>query len=295
MKHINRRKIAFLAVILFTFALSVAFDWPQNENSTNSFFSYFGQLRGGTIETSLIFNDNEDISAAEDGKIVIYITEHTDDFGWFESTLGNAIILGHNDNLATVYANLDEDEIPSEIDYASEVKKGTKLGVSGNSAWQEADSCLEFQVIDLERHTAINPRILMPHSGSELELDIGRITLDDEKGETHYLINERVLNSGLYSVYRTRQEVAIPARTVLGLNGATVESIEYDILKKVNGKLCVLANNGDKAYSVEDIYPDTERQLLGKIQLTRGHAALSITVVNFLNSAKTTTYNLDIN
>ncbi len=298
MKFKNHKLPFLIAIIVFITisCISVfAFDWPQNSNSTDSFFSYFGQLRGNTLSSSLIFNQNEEIHASDDGNMMIFISEHTNDFGWFESTLGNAIIMSHDDNLATVYANLDEEEIPQSIETLSAIEKGTFLGVSGNSGWQDGSSCLEFQVIDRIKHSSINPRILMPRIGEELPLDIGRITLDDANGTTHHLSNERQLQSGYYSVYRTRQEVAMPAKTIIALNGTTVETIQYDTLKESSGKLCALANNGSKMYSVEQIYPDNDRQLLGNVQLTRGHVALTITVVNILNTARTTTYNLEIN
>lgn len=269
-----------------------AFDWPQENVSLDSFYSYFGQLRGGTLEGSLIFKENADISASSDGIVSVIITEHTNDFGWFESTLGNAVLIEHENEWVTVYANLDEETFPQELQEMNEIAAGTFLGTSGNSGWQEGQSCLEFMVIDRKSANLANPRPLMPRLSAELPLEFGRITLDDSNGTTHYLSTERTLSSGTYTVYHLRQDVAVPYRSVVAVNGATVESISYDTLREDSGRLCVI---GNRAYSVEDVYPDGNRQMLGRVQLTRGRAELSLTLIDILGTARTVRYNLDIN
>ncbi len=269
-----------------------AFDWPQSETSSDSFFSYFGQLRGGTIESSLIFMDNSEIKAADDGNILAVITEHSDDFGWFESPLGNAVLIAHEDNLVSVYANLEEDTLSDYLKDGDEISTGTIIGISGNSGWQEGQSCLEFQVLDTKAQAALNPRVLMPRIGNEKPLVVGELSLDDKRGGTHYLLNERYLPAGSYSIYRSRENVCVPYRTIVAINGATVERIDYDMLKEKNGRLYV---QGNSSYPVETLYPDKKRQLLGQIQLTRGHTTLDVTIFDIQGSIRTIRYNLEIN
>ncbi|HBB15003.1 MAG TPA: hypothetical protein DCZ76_12125, partial [Treponema sp.] len=85
-----------LAVTLLgTAAALFAFSWPQAQTNSDTFHSYFGQLRGGTISSSLIFKDNSEVKTADPGDILAVIDDHTEDYGWFESTLGNAVIIGH--------------------------------------------------------------------------------------------------------------------------------------------------------------------------------------------------------
>src|SRR5574344_2800299 len=110
-----KQTAAFAATLIISSSAAFAFDWPQMETASDSFYSYFGQLRGGTIETSLIFKDSSDVKAADKGTIIATLTEHGDDFGWFESTLGNTVIIAHDNQLMTIYANLDEDTVPPTL------------------------------------------------------------------------------------------------------------------------------------------------------------------------------------
>ena len=275
-----KKTILTLTCAFFSFC-GFSFDWPQKETNSDSFYSYFGQLRGGTINSSLIFKDPSEVKAADKGRITAIISDHSDDFGWFESALGNSVIISHEDGLS----------ISKEIEEKQFVESGEFLGTSGNTGWQEGQSCLEFKVFDSKNNSAVNPRILMPRAGRELPLTMGTITLTDKNGVSHNLLNERRLPAGKYYVYRTRQNVAVPYKTITAVNGATVENISYDVLKESNGKLCV---KGNEHYSIKEIYPDSTKQLAGIVQLNKGSCTLTITIVNILNSASTISYKLDI-
>lgn len=134
-----------LSILSLCISSLSAFDWPQNEILSDSFFSYFGQLRGGTIGTSLVFSESREVKAADDGKVLAVISEHDED-ELFESTLGNAAILAHKDDLITVYANLDSQALDT-LYKMNDVKSGTVFGGIGSSGWQEGEGCLEFQVL----------------------------------------------------------------------------------------------------------------------------------------------------
>lgn len=285
-----KKTILSVACAFFSFC-GFSFDWPQKETQADSFYSYFGQLRGGTINSSLIFKDASEVKAAEKGRITAVISDHSDDFGWFESALGNSVIISHEDKLSTVYANLDENAVSQEINEKQFAESGEYLGSSGNTGWQEGQSCLEFKVFDSKNNSAVNPRILMPRTGRELPLTMGTITLTDQSGLSHNLLLERRLPAGKYYVYRTRQNVAVPYKTIIAINGATVENISYDVLKESNRKLCV---KGNANYSIKEIYPDETKQLAGIVQLNKGACTLTITIVNILNSASAISYKLDI-
>lgn len=287
MKHTS----AIISALILTASSLFAFEWPQENVSSESFSSYYGQTRGKTINSSLIFKDSSEIKAAEDGAVAIILSDHDDDFGWFESTLGNTVIIQHKDTLSTVYSNLDEDSIPDSVSKNSEIKQGQNIGASGNSAWQEGQNCLELKVFDSKRGASINPRILMPRIGKELKLSVGTVVLIDSNDVEHNLLLERKLPSGKYRIYKTRQPVTVPYKTVTAINGASVETINFDILKEKNGKLCAI---GNRMYSFEEVYPDDKKHLVSEIQLNKGHATLSITVVNILGAAETISYGLDI-
>ncbi|MBQ7159847.1 MAG: M23 family metallopeptidase [Treponema sp.] len=281
--------ISATALFILTASATFAFDWPQNAIQSDSFYSYFGQIRGGTINASLIFTDSEEIKAADNGKVIGVISEHSEESELFESTLGNALIVAHKDDLQTVYANLDRESQRQR--YALDtVKTGTIFGVCGNTGWQQGQANLEFQVVDTKNQVFINPRVLMPRVGKELELTIQNVTAVSRKGNEYTLgINKR-FPSGTYYLYRKRQEIAMPYRTTIFINGAAVETISYDMLTERNGRLCT---NGNKNYPVTLLYPDLNRQLLADISLPKGHNVISIVATDILGKEVTLTYSMD--
>lgn len=273
---------------------ALAFDWPQEEIAANMFYSYFAQLRGGTLETSLIFKDGAEISAAANGTVTAVIREHTDSMGWFESTLGNAVIISHDNNLMTVYANLDEETLAPSLSQETKAITGMYIGQSGNSGWQQGQSSLEFIVLDTKNHSTINPRTLMPRVGQELPLVMGQVTVEAKDGTTHILSQTKKLSAGTYSIYRERQQVAVPYRTNISVNGTSMETLQYDSLREVNGKLCV---HGNSWYPLEQVYPDEKRQLLGQVFLSPGRNIITLTISDITglpSGTKTASYTVDV-
>ena len=95
-------------LILFSFSQSLlAFDWPQDDITADSFNSFFGQNRGGEISSSVVFSTPSIVKAADDGELLVIISEQDDDTDFFPSTLGNALVLSHKDNILSVYGNLE--------------------------------------------------------------------------------------------------------------------------------------------------------------------------------------------
>ena len=179
---------SFLFFLTFT---AFSFNWPQEQIvESDAFYSYFAQLRGNTISNSLIFAETSEIKACEDGFLTVYITEHSDDSDFFPSTLGNAAVISHEDNLITVYANLDSESLTEEHFQVNEISSGGSLGYSGNSAWQQGRSALEFQVFDITKNISINPRLLMPRIGKELPLSISEVKLQNAKNGKFYSLPE---------------------------------------------------------------------------------------------------------
>ncbi len=287
----NYKKITVILLFIHCIFTAFAFDWPQTEILSDSFYSYFGQLRGGTISSSLIFQESSDIKSSDDGNIIAVISEHDGDQGWYNSPLGNAVIIAHKDNLLTVYGNLDGETLAPNLEQMRKVQTGTRLGTSGNSGWHQGNSCLEFQVIDTKQKTAINPRILMPRIGKELEIIIGNISAVSKKGIVYDFLNQQTLPAGQYLLYRQRQKISIPYRTSVSINGAVVETINFDLLRQDNNRLCVA---GRKTYPVELVYPDDKKQLLADVTLSRGRNVLTIIATDILGASKTVTYTLNI-
>ena len=282
----------YLVLLLFaaSFPLS-AFNWPQEEIMPDSFYSYFGQLRGGTISTSLVFANTSDVKAADNGKVIAVINEYDDDSCFFPSSLGNAVIVAHNDSLLTVYGNIDGETLSKVVYTSASVKNGTVFGSSGNSGWQQGRSSLEFQVIDTKNNTAINPRVLMPRIGEELPLTLTGITLENKTGTRYDLLIQRTIPSGQYRVYRQRQPVAIPYKTRITINGIIIDTVTYDQLIRDGNTVCVA---GRKNYPKDELYPDDRLQLLGEVILTPGKNTLGMTLTDILGKETTSAYSLTI-
>lgn len=286
------KKILTFCIALFSNICVFAFDWPQTEVvQSDKFYSYFGQLRGGTISNSLIFSDPSEIKAADNGKVAVVITDFQDDTSFFPSTLGNSIILTHKDNLLTVYGNIDYDTINDTLKEAGEIESGEKLGFSGNTAWQQGHSSLEFQVIDTKNNTAINPRILMPRVGMELPLYYGEVILQNKNGKQFKVATQNVIPSGIYRVYRKRQKIAAPYRTRVAINGTVVDQISYDVLMQSDLQLCAM---GKKNYPKSVLYPNEELQLMGETSLTPGKNSLQLTLADILGKEAHAVYVLNV-
>ena len=290
MKRKSICAVSLLALVLLTALPLTAFDWPQDEVMSDTFYSYFGQLRGGILSTSLIFADTSDIKAADNGYIVAIINEYDDDSVFFPSALGNAVILAHGDDLITVYGNIDKETIPPSLSIAGKVTEGTVFGSSGNAGWQQGRSSLEFQTIDTASGNAVNPRVLMPRVGKELSLSLSGITLEG-KGVRYDLLVQRTLPAGSYRVYRQRQSVAMPYKTRVVVNGIVADEISYDQLVQ-NGSVVYAV--GRKNYPRGMLYPDERLQLLGEVTLTPGKNTLGIALTDILGEVTATSYSLTI-
>ncbi len=287
----KKQALLSTAFILFSGFCMQAFEWPQAETTADSIHSEFGQLRGGVLSSSIIYKDIAQIHASDEGTITAVITNHDDDFGWFESSLGTTVIISHGDGLSTVYSNLDDDYLNSNLTENLNIKAREDIGKSGYTAWQEKSNGLEFKVYDRKNLSAVNPKLLMPRIAREVPLETGGLTLVDKNGTAHNVAQEKRLAAGTYLIYKTRQTNAVPFKTIVAVNGESVETIVYDTLKVNEGFLGV---NGNNHYAINEVYPDNDKFLLAKAQLSKGQNTLTVTLVNIQENAVSVTYKLDI-
>lgn len=278
--------------ILAALSFSVfAFDWPQETVTKENIKSYFGQNRGNILSTSLVFKEPEDIKAADNGRILIILTENKDDSDFFPSTLGTAVIISHEDNLLSVYANMDTDTLSVNDKTDVSIDAGTILGSSGNTGWQDGISSLEFQIVDTKNASAINPKVLMTRTDNEIPLSLSGIYFVNKNSDYYDLNTHKTFASGLYRIYQKRNAIAAPYRTTIMLNGIEFDQISYDLIVQENGKTCV---NGKKKYTSSDVYPDEKLQLLGEAMFTPGKTTLGLTVTDILGNSKHLNYNISI-
>ncbi|MBO7582673.1 MAG: M23 family metallopeptidase [Treponema sp.] len=286
-----KRFAAFLISLILINSTFFAVEWPQEEFNKDAVSSYFGQNVNGSISTSLIFKDPAEVKAINDAKILIILDEE-EDSSFFPSTLGNAVILCHDDDLISVYANLDNETVNENIGTKTSVKEGEKIGETGNSGWQKTRSNLEFQIIDLQKSAAINPKILLPRTENEIEYSITGVMLQNKEGKFFDIKESKVFPSGSYKVFQTRNKIAVPYKTTITINGVLLDGIAFDTVNQENGKLYVTGEK-DK-YTVEDLYPNDTLILLGTIMLTPGRSTLGITTLDFLGKTKQQNYILSI-
>ena len=281
------KKSLIVCCCIFISNLLFAFEWPHDNTEKSFLKSYFGQKRGNQISTSLIFTNPEPVKCIEDGKVLIIMSDEQDDSYFFPSALGTCVIVSHEDSLISVYGNLDKDSVKESLDKKSYVKSGDILGEIGNTNWQSETSSLEFQIIDIQKGSAINPKILLPRTDSEIPLSLGDIVVEHKIGNRISLSNQKSFPSGLYRIYQKRNPVAAPYKTSVTINGLVVDQISYDAVYQENNKIYVV---GKKKYTNSDIYPDSDYQLVGETVFTAGKSTLGLSIENFLGKTIAQTY-----
>ena len=283
------KKLVFFAFTMFTAINAFSFDWPQADVSKDSFNSYFGQNRGGTLSTSVIFSEPEEVKAAEDGYITVILTENSDDSDFFPSTLGTAVILSHSDDLISVYGNLDAETLTLKNENEHTIDAGAIIASSGNSGFQENHGNLEFKIIDTKNKSAINPKVLMPRAEEELPLSLSGIMIVSKNNDFYDINFYKTFSSGLYKVYFKRNPIASPYKTSVSINGVIVDQLSYDMITQENNKLCII---GKKKYTAADVFPNENLQLLGEVMFTPGRATLGLTISDMLGNVKQLNYNI---
>lgn len=286
------KKTVCLILILISFLTLSAFDWPQplSEEEAN-FAQYFGQSRNEAFINSLIFENPDTITAADTGTLLITLDAGLADFGWFQSTLGNAVILEHSNNMLTVYGNLEE--VYTENDEVT-IQKGEQLGTSGFSGWQKGKNCLEFQVIDCDRNTIINPFVLMAQTAFKHTMTITNPSAFNRQEQRTAVTNGARVQAGVYKLYIDRQKDGMTYQTSVSINGALVETITYDVLIQDGNRLCFTGKRNNVNYSYEDIYPDENRQLVAEVIFSKGVNTVTIDVRDIFGNEKTATYRVEV-
>lgn len=288
-----KKNLLFVFCFFITTAKIFCFDWPLSSVDKDSFKSYFGQLRGNKISTSLVFNTPSEVKASDDGRILLIMTNSdSDETDFFPSTLGNSIIISHNDNLLSVYGNLEKNSIAFNDESETFVEKGSIIAKTGNSAWKTEQSTLEFQIIDTKNSSAINPKILMTRLESENNYRLSDISLVNKNGDEFSINTKKTYTSGIYKIYQKKNEIITPSQTSVLFNGIIVDVISYDTINQENKRIYV--NGSKKKYVSEEIYPTQDRFLLGEIMLTPGKITLGITTTDAFGKLSVLNYNINV-
>lgn len=265
-----------------------AFEWPAKNLDADSFRPSFSQNRKGRYNASLLFTAAERAAATDSGKIIVVITEHQQDGNWFESTLGNALVLSHSDSLISVYGNLSEESAAALLE-KNALDSGDEVGGAENSAWNEARGTLEFQIADTNEKTFINPMILMPRTQKPERILLDGIVLENQFGRSYNMRDLRSLPAGSYTLYKRHDARVIPFTSSVLVNGTELERISHSTLKSQDGALVL---SGKDNYKSADFFPSKDLELLGHILLPHGSNIISVIAAGILENESTVNYSI---
>lgn len=285
------KKNAVVLVLFLLITFVFAFNWPLDDISQENIQSYYGQKRGNSISNSIIFDNPSEIRSIGAGEVLLVMKDDFEDDTFFPSTLGTSIIIGHNDDLVSVYGNLDKSTIPDSFYTNQILMENTILGSTGNSGYQTKMSHLEFQLFDAKKNASVNPKILMPRTNNEVPLQIYDIYLENKNKVLTNINDTKSFESGIYRIYQTRNKIASPYNTTITINGVEIDKISYDTIMEENNRNYV---NGKKKYTNVDIYPNDDLMMLGEVMFTPGRLSLGISIEDYLGNAKRTSYNINV-
>lgn len=282
-----KKKSIILLLTVILIQNSFNYEWPQENLTKDSFNLYFGHSNGKIMNTSICFSEPSQVKSTEEGEIIAVLNENQDDCDFFPSTLGNTIIIAHKEDLISVYGNLEQIKINDKKVNSSQI-----LGESGNSGFQQGNSHLEFQLIDLKEKIAINPKVSLPRIEEEIPLQISGVVLENQNGIFFDLSQTKNIHSGVYKVFFRENNNISPYKSIISVNGTTVDEISYDTIFQKDNFLCVI---GKQEYKANEVFGYQDFQFLGKTQLSSGKNTLTIILYDILGNAKQTNFNLNVN
>ncbi len=209
--------------------------------------------------------------------------------GWFESPLGNSVIVAHKNDMVSVYSNLINLKLNNE---RKSLTAGEVIGISGESAWKDGDEGVGFQIMDTKMKRLINPVVLMQDLPQAQRVSITGVTAVNRSGESFPLFNGGTLKAGAYTVYMDIPTVGMLHGSSVALNGEAKEMVNYDTLEQGNNKLVIF---GNKSYNYEEVYPQKDKMRLAEILLARGTNTIEISLSNVGGTESFARYRISVN
>ena len=286
----NYFKLIFCVIFLFSFTSLMAFEWPVDISSTETTIkTNFAENRDTSFAKGFVFSTSEDIKSSEDGVVLVHLNPENSYYENFSSTLDNAVILAHQDKMLSVYSGFEQ--VNQDI-FAGEIPVGTTLGSvnkkSDAEVTEESSTTkilplpkkdFEFQIIDTKNTVVINPFLLLSKLEKISPVFPGKIFVVNKKGAEINLEERKSFASGIYSIYRENSSSRMPLKTSVFVNGEEFSTISYDTLLYKNSRICV---SGKDFFPIEKIYPNSKRQFLGDIEVSRGKNLITVVVTDSL-------------
>lgn len=288
---IQKNKLILIGMFLSLLCILqlLAFDWPQEITSLNQMRSFFAQNQQSFISHSLVFPQGDVIKLSEGGRL-LFRFESNPSCNHFPSSLGNAFVFSHENDLRSVYANLGTMVLFEEEDYLAQ---NTEIALSGNSGWHEKNAGLEFFVIDIKNKSLINPLLVLPMNHAPLNFLIGKIFAQDGKGEYIEVSSGKAFKEGSYTFFREASDPMPLFKSLVSINGNAVDTLSYDALFLWNQELALKSNKGVHL-GFSRLYPRENRQYLCETKLSRGKNTIIVQVFDILGNKKQIQYTIDV-
>lgn len=244
------------------------------------------------MSRGMSFSETDSVRAAGNGKLLITL-EKNRNFTGFPGTLGNAVILVHDEGLATVYGNLATTD---RLETAANPESQSILAPAGSGAWG-GDREVRFEVLDLANKTVLNPLMLLPAMKDTKGPRIRNAVAVSETGQTYTLGTTKYVKQGQYRLYadvadslETGSADYAPFRITVLVNGKEQMAMPFEIMKSKDG--AVFLSRPDFTFS--RLYADPERIFLGAITFMRGKTDVSLLVRDFAGNERSAQFTLII-
>lgn len=296
-------KLIFCIIFLFSSTFLMAFEWPVDMTSTETTIkTNFAENRGSSFANGFVFSTSEEIKSSEDGIVLVHLNPENSYYENFSSTLDNALILAHQDKMISVYSGFEQ--VNQDI-FSDEISAGTVLGsvnkksdtdISVENTNPNAKKIplpkkdFEFQIIDTKNTVVINPFLLLARLEKTSPVFPGKIFVVNKKGSEINLEERKSFASGIYSIYRENTSSRMPLKTSVFVNGEETSTINYDTLLYKNSRISV---SGKDFFPTEKIYPNSKRQFLGDIEVSRGKNLITVVVTDSLGIERRISHTVD--
>ena len=295
-----KKILALLSECIISFSI-FAFDWPIQNIQTDNIKSFFAQKRGTTISSSVLLEPKAEKGSEEEfvpivknceaGNILIIISDIEDDNDFFPSTLGQAVIISHTDNIISVYGNLSKDS-NQNIEDKTFIDRETEIGTISNTAWTEKKNSLEFKLIDIKRSLAVNPRTILPRLEKEKSFAPSEIIVENKDGKRFELANNKSFLSGNYKFYQKRNDYLVPEKVSITVNGELTDEILFDEIFQKDNTIYLTGLN--QKYSLKSVYPDDKLFLMGEAKIQKGKSVITFENTSFSGEKRLSNYIVNI-
>lgn len=276
------KKFFLLFTCFFTFLLiAFALDFPSDSRLAKSFFGQKifqnSETYNYSVENGISFENAETVQASEFGKNIL-VMEENKSLTAFPSPLGNAVILLHENDIQSIYANLAD---VKGFETKENFLKGEALGYTASNQRIRANTLL-FKIIDTKgkKKNFVNPLLLLAQISDKQATKIEGVFLEDEKGNIKKLTSTVHLAKGRYKLFvegydsiNESQNRLNPFEISANLNGNSIADISFETMTAHAGKMFL-----NEKTDLASVYKRNRAFYLCDLDLAFGNSKLAITM-----------------